>query len=144
MTSLQKTIAQVPNKSRMLFAIYGDNGFTPLKLKNTIAANPDLVLHYDGTILNTKNAGTFIGIIGYGRSYSAGNIFMDLGKKLYVQTEGRTDYILTYVQQVKGANAEGVPDNYDIESTTSGNFWICTWAADNDSAAIGVNVVRAG
>jgi len=144
MTSLQKSIAQIPSRSRLLFAISGDSGFTQLKLTNAIAANPTAVVMYDGTILNTTNADTFLGYINYGRTFTTGNIFRDLGKTLYLQTNGRTDYILTYVQQVQGPFAEGVPDNYNVNSTTAGNFYICTWAANNTTGGIGVNVVRSG
>ena len=127
-----------------MFAISGDSGFTQLKLTNAIAANPTAVVMYDGTILNTTNADTFLGYINYGRTFTTGNIFRDLGKTLYLQTNGRTDYILTYVQQVQGPFAEGVPDNYNVNSTTAGNFYICTWAANNTTGGIGVNVVRSG
>jgi len=144
MTSLQTSFAQIPKRSRILFAIGGDAGFTQLKLTNAINAHPESVLSNDGTVLNTTNAGTFITKTGYGRSFATGDIFRDLGKELYVQTNGRTDYILSYVQQIQGATTEGVPNNYNVNSTTAGNFWICTWAADNATAAIGVNVVRSG
>ena len=144
MSSLQKSIAQIPSRSRLLFAISGDSGFTQLKLTNAIAANPTAVVMYDGTILNTTNADTFLGYINYGRTFTTGNIFRDLGKTLHLQTNGRTDYILTYVQQVQGPFAEGVPDNYNVNSTTAGNFYICTWAANNTTGGIGVNVVRSG
>jgi hypothetical protein len=144
MSSLQKSIAQIPSRSRLLFAINGDSGFTKLKLTNAIAAHPTAVVMYDGTILNTTNADTFLGYINYGRTFTTGNIFRDLGKTLYLQTNGRTDYILTYVQEVQGPFAEGVPDNYNVNSTTAGNFYICTWAANNTTGGIGVNVVRSG
>ena len=144
MTSLQTSFAQIPKRSRILFAIAADSGFTQLKLTNAISAYPNLVVSNNGTVLNTTNAGTFIGNIGYGRSFETGNIFRDLGKELHVQTNGRTDYILSYVQQIRGATTEGVPDNYNVNSTSQGNFWICTWAADVITAAIGVNVVRSG
>lgn len=144
MTSLQTSFAQMPKRSRILFAVSGDAGFTQLKLTNTISAYPNLILSNNGTVLNTTNASTFIENTGYGRSFITGNIFRDLGKELHVQTNGRTDYILSYVQQIKGATTEGVPDNYNVNSTTLGNFWICTWTANNDTATIGVNVVRSG
>ncbi len=144
MTSLQKSFSQIPHRSRLLFAIAGDSGFTQLKLTNAIAAHPSDVLKYDGTILNTTEAGTFLGYINYGRTYATGNVFRDMGKTLHMQTNGRTDYILTYVQQVQGPLAEGVPNDYNVNSLTAGNFWICTWAADNVTGGIGVNVVRSG
>lgn len=144
MSSIQRSPAQIPYKSRLLFAINGDSGFTQLKLTNAIAAYPSAVLQYDGTILNTTNADTFLGYINYGRAFSTGNVFRDLGKTLHLQTNGRVDYILSYVQQVQGPKAEGVPNNYDVNSTSAGNFWICTWAANNDAGGIGVNVVRSG
>jgi hypothetical protein len=144
MSSLQKSYAQIPSRSRLLFAINGDSGFTQLKLANTVAAHPTAVVLYDGTILNTTNADTFLGYIGYGRSFTTGSVFRDLGKTLYLQTNGRIDYILTYVQEVQGPLAEGVPDNYNVSSTTAGNFYICTWAANVASGGIGVNVVRSG
>ena len=126
----------------MLFAINGDSGFTQLKLSNTVAAHPTAVVLYDGTILNTTNADTFLGYINNGRTFTSGNVFRDLGKTLYVQTNGRIDYIFTYVQEVQGPLTEGVPDNYNVNSTTAGNFYICTWAAD--VAGNQVNVVRSG
>jgi hypothetical protein len=144
MTSVQRGLSQTPFKSRLLFAITGDSGFTQLKLTNAIAANQSAVLQYDGTILNTTNADTFLGYINYGRAFSQGEVFRDLGKTLHLQTNGRVDYILSYVQQVQGPRAEGVPDNYDVNSTSAGNFWICTWASNIASGGIGVNVVRSG
>jgi len=142
MTSMLTSYAQIPTRSSVLFAIAGDSGFTQLKLTNTISANPASVLVYDGTVLNTTNADTFIGYINYGRSYNTGELFKDLGKKLYLQTNGRIDYIFTYVQQINGPKAEGVPDNYNVNSTTAGNFWMCTWSAGGPG--ISMNVVRAG
>ena len=144
MSSLQKSFAQIPSRSRLLFAINGDAGFTTLKLTNTIAANPTAVVMYDGTILNTTNADIFLGYIGTGRTFTTGNVFRDLGKTLHLQTNGRTDYIFTYVQQVQGPFAEGVPDNYNVNSTTAGNFYICTWAANVSAGAASINVVRSG
>jgi hypothetical protein len=144
MTSLQSSFMQIPNKSRLIMALSDDNGFTQLKLTNTIAANRASVLSYDGTILNTVNASTFIGYINYGRSFQQYNQFRDLGKKLYIQTRGRTDYILSYVQDIHGINAEGVPDNYNINSTSAGNFWICTWAAIPDGPLLSVFAIRTG
>ena len=142
MTSLQKSFSQIPQRSRLLFAIAGDSGFTQLKLTNAIAAYPRDVLHFDGTILNTTEASAFIRNIDYGRMYATGNVFRDMGKTLHVQTNGRTDYILTYVQQVQGPLAEGVPNDYNTDSLSNGNFWICTWTADIDAGAISMNVVR--
>jgi hypothetical protein len=144
MSSLQKSFSQIPSRSRLLFAVAGDSGFTQLKLTNAIAANSSAVLQYDGTILNTRDAGAFIGYIDYGRSFATGDLFRDLGKTLHIQTNGRTDYILSYVQQIRAFKSEGVPPNYNENSTTGGNFWICTWNADNANAGIGVNVVRTG
>ena len=144
MTSLQKSFSQIPSRSRILFAIEADSGFTQLKLTNAIAAHSSSVIQYDGTILNTEDAGAFIGYINYGRTFAKGDIFRDLGKTLHIQTNGRTDYILTYVQQMRAFKSEGVPPNYNENSTTGGNFWICTWNADNANAGIGVNVIRTG
>ena len=144
MSSLQKSIAQIPNKSRLIYAVYGDNGFTQLKLDTAVAAHPSAVLLYDGTILNTRNADAFIGYINYGRAFNAGDVFRDLGAKLYLQTDSRIDYIFSYVQQVQGPNSEGVPSNYAVNSLSAGNFWICTWAANIASGGIGMNVVRSG
>ena len=144
MSSLQKSIAQIPSRSRLLFAISGNAGFTKLKLTNAVAAHSTSVVLYDGTILNTTDADTFLGYIGTGRTFTTGSVFRDLGKTLYVQTNGRTDYIFTYVQQVQGPFAEGVPDNYNVNSTTAGNFYICTWAANVSGGVASVNVVRSG
>ena len=146
MTSLQSGFAQIPSKSSMLFAIAGDSGFTQAKLAAAIAAHPTAVKMYDGTILNTTDADTFIGYINYGRSFSTGDTFQDLGKKLYIQTNGRLDYIMTYVQTINGPTTEGVPSNYAVGGTslTAGKFYICTWAANTATGGFGVNVVRAG
>jgi len=143
MTSLQSSFMQIPNKARLIIALENSDGFTQLKLTNTIAANSAAVLSYDGTILNTVNANAFIGYINKGRSFNKYNQFRDLGKKLYIQTRGRTDYILSYVQDIHGINAEGVPDNYNVNSTSAGNFWICTWAAIPDGP-LSVFAIRAG
>jgi len=144
MSSLQKSFAQIPYTTRLLFAIAGDSGFTQLKLDTAIAAHPSNVLMYDGTILNTTNADTFLGFINYGRTFSTGDVFRDLGPKLYLQTASRNDYIFSYVQQVQGPASEGVPDNYAVNSLSAGNFWICTWAANISTGGISVNVVRTG
>jgi hypothetical protein len=142
MSSLQKSFAQIPTRSRLLFAINSDSGFTQLKLANTLTAHPTAVHLYDGTILNTTNAHTFLGNINDGRNFTTGDVLRDLGKSLYIQTNGRTDYIFTYVQQVQGPLTEGVPDNYNVSSTTEGNFYVCTWAAN--IAGNYVNVIRSG
>ncbi|NDH69042.1 MAG: hypothetical protein EBY22_14290 [Gammaproteobacteria bacterium] len=144
MSSLQKSFAQIPYTTRLLFAIAGDSGFTQLKLDTAIAAHPSNVLMYDGTILNTTDADTFLGFINYGRTFSTGDLFRDLGPKLYLQTASRNDYIFSYVQQVQGPASEGVPNNYAVNSLSAGNFWICTWAANIATGGIGVNVVRTG
>lgn len=144
MSSTQRSFSQIPRTAKFLLAIYADSGFTQLKLTNAIASNSAAVLSYDGTILNTTNAGAFIGYINYGRAYSAGQMFRDLGKTLYIQTNGKNEYILTYVQEVSGFGSEGVPANFDVNSTTAGNFWICTWNGNNATAGVGVNVVRTG
>jgi len=142
--STQRYYSQIPKKSRIIYSINSDSGITQLQLTNTINANPGLIIKNNGTILNTTNANTFISATGYGRTFTSNTIFRDLGKQLHIQTKGRTDYILTYVEEVNGAKTEGVPDNYNINSTTLGNFWICTWAADEIAPALSVNVVRAG
>ena len=146
MTSLQSSYMQIPNRSRLLIALETNYGITPLKLTNTITANPASVLKYDGTMLNTVNATTFLGLVSTGsnRDFTKYNQFRDLGKKLYVQTNGRTDYIFSYVQEIHGINAEGVPNNYNVNSTTAGNFWICTWAAIPDAPRFSVYVARIG
>ena len=145
MSSLQKSYSQIAPRSKFLFSISSDSGFTQLKLNNAVDANPGLVLGNNGTVLNTTDASAFIGAIGYGRSYRQGVMFRDLGKTLHVQTKGRTDYIMTYVQEVRGFKSEGVPNNFGVSSTSTGNFWICTWNGDNSSndTGISVNVVRA-
>jgi hypothetical protein len=140
--SIQRGFSQIPNKSRLIFAIAGDAGFTELKLENAVAANASSIILYDGMILNTANADAFIGYINYGRSFNTGDVFRDLGKRLYLQTRGRIDYIFSYVQQVNGPISEGVPANYAINSLTAGNFWICT--GGGGGGGIGINVVRAG
>jgi len=145
MSSLQKSFSQIAPRSKFLYSIFDDSGITQLKLKNTIEANPGLVLDNNGTVLNTTDAGAFIGVTGYGREFKAGILFRDLGKTLHIQTKGRTDFILTYVQEVRGSKSEGVPNNFGVNSTSKGNFWICTWNGDNSSpdTALGVCVVRA-
>jgi len=145
MSSLQKAYSQIAPRSKFLYSVNDDAGFTQLKLNQAIDANPGLVLGSNGTVLNTTDAGAFIGAIGYGRSYKHGIMFRDLGKTLHIQTKGRTDYIMTYVQEVRGLKSEGVPNNFGVSSTTTGNFWICTWNGDNQSPDTGlsVNVVRA-
>ena len=142
MTSLQTSYAQISGKSRLLFAINGDSGFTDLKLQNAVAAHASSIIMYDGMILNTVDAGAFIGYINYGRSFSAGEVYSDLGKRLYIQTRGRNDYIFSYVQALNGPLTEGVPADYSVNSVSSGAFWICTGGSGGDS--IGINVVRAG
>lgn len=142
--STQRNYSQIPKKSRILYSINQDAGFTDLALANTITANPTRIIKNNGTVLNTTNALTFLTATGNGRSFGANTIFKDLGKQLHVQTNGRTDYIFTYVTEIIGSKTEGVPDNYNINSTTAGNFWVCTWAADESIGTITMNVVRAG
>ena len=146
MSSVQSGYAQIPSRSKYLYAVAPSSEFTQLKLNNTIAAYPNSVLMYDGTILNTTDAKAFLTSALSGNTQTtAGDRFRDLGKNLYLQTRGRNDYIFTYVQEIKGHVTEGVPSNYNINSTTAGNFWLCTWAAnDNANAGIGVFVVRTG
>ena len=146
MSLLARAARQVDTRSNLFFAVYGDTGFTPLKLANTIAAHPTSVLSNLGTVLNTTEAGTFIGNIGYGRSFNQGDMFLDLGKELVIQTNGRTDYVYRLVQTVKGSGSEGVPENAGTPSLNSGNFYICVWNADNTSGscANSANVVRVG
>jgi len=146
MSILARAARQVDTRSKLLLAVYGDSGFTPLKLANTIAANPSAIVSNLGTVLNTTEAGTFIGNTGYGRSYDSGDLFRDLGKELIIQTNGRTDYVYRLVQTVKGRGSEGVPENAGTPSLNSGNFYICVWNADNtsNSCANSANVVRVG
>jgi len=146
MSLLARAKSQVPTRSNLFFAVYGDSGFTPLKLANTIAANPSAIVSNIGTVLNTTEAGTFIGSIGYGRSFNQGDMFLDLGKELVIQTKGRTDYVYRLVQSVKGSGSEGVPENAGTPSLNSGNFYICVWNADNNSGTLanGTCVVRVG
>ena len=146
MSLLGRAARQVDTRSKLLLATNSDEGFTPLKLATAIAAHPTLVLSNLGTVLNTTEAGTFIGNIGYGRSYTSGDLFRDLGKELVIQTNGRTDYVYRLVQTVKGSGSEGVPENAGTPSLNSGNFYICTWNADNTSGscANAMLVVRVG
>jgi len=141
---MQRFYSQIPKRSRIIYSINQDGGFTDLTLANTITANPKLIIKNNGTILNTTNATTFLTATGNARTFTANTIFKDLGKQLHVQTNGRTDYIFTYVLELIGSKTEGVPDNYNIKSTTLGNFWLCTWAADDTIGPFGVYAVRAG
>lgn len=149
MSSIQRQFAQIPNRSRLLYTIGTGTGFTRFGLSNAIAAHPTLVKMYDGTILNTTNGNTFASLYLTGVSIAAGSIYRDMGKQLYVQTNGMTEAIYTYCQLVQGPYSEGVPDAYNVTNSTSvGNVYICTWTNDTTGATphlpITVSAVRTG
>ena len=145
MTSMQKAYSQIPYKSRLFVAVLSGNGFTQAALDTAITASTRIIKN-GGSMLNTTDATAFVNGVAKraftGTDVGPTNMFRSLGKELRILTNGRTDYILTYVQNINGLASEGVPSNY--ASATLGNFWICTWIADGVAPALTVGVARLG
>ena len=145
MSSVLASYSQIPVRSKYLFAVTTSNhgGFTSDQLAAAVASNPSNILTYDGTILNTVSAASFLGSIGE-ESYNAivtGELYRDLGKKLYVQQNGMSCAIFTYSQAVYDAGLE----NEGVGNAP--NLWICTWQAAGTACPnqyMMVKVVRAG
>uniref|UniRef100_A0A6C0L9S1 Uncharacterized protein n=1 Tax=viral metagenome TaxID=1070528 RepID=A0A6C0L9S1_9ZZZZ len=143
MSSIQSQFAQIPNSVRLLYVVTGGNAFSKSTLLTYLAANKSLIYGFDGTVLNAKNGNTLLTSIFNAQSptipVSPGNIYRDMGKKLYLQTNGVLQDIFTYCQLVQGPNTEGVPNDY----STNGNVYICTWTNDTDSGQTAL-VARSG
>ena len=133
MSSIQSHFAQIPNSVRLLYVVNGGNAFTKATLQSAVAANRTLLNGFDGTILNAKNGDTFLNsiLLNSPQTVSPGNIYRDMGKKLFIQTNGLTESIFTYCQLVQGPTTEGVPTNYNTTDTV----YICTWT--NDTQGVG-------
>jgi len=134
MSSIQSQFAQIPNSVRLLYIVEGGNAFAKSTLLTYLAANKSLIYGFDGTVLNARDGNSLITNIISAESptipVTPGNIYRDMGRKLYVQTNGVTVCIFTYCQLVQGPNTEGVPANY----STKGNVYVCTWSSDTESA----------
>jgi hypothetical protein len=128
MSSVQRDFAQIPNSVRLLYVVNGGNAFTKAKLLSAVAANNTLINGFDGTVLNAKNGDTFLNdfLLASPQTVSPGNIYRDMGKKLFIQTNGVIESIFTYCQLIQGPTTEGVPTNY----STTDTVYICTWTND--------------
>jgi hypothetical protein len=133
MSSLLRTFAQVPTQVKYLYAIENGTGLTPTAVSTAVATYRSQVIGYDGTILNTRAASTFLGNIGT-TSFTASDTFVDMGKSLYIQTSGRDIYRFRLFQKINGPESSGVPANY-----TSANLYILIWSADPATKAVVVS-----
>ncbi len=134
MSSVQSHFAQIPNQTRFL---YCDNpqssfSFTKANLTSILTSRKSDIIGFDGTILNVKNGNVHDDLIAVGTSLSSGDVYKDMGKKLYIQRYGQMHAIYSYCQVV-GSNGsssvglltEGVPN--------TPNVYICTWASTNEN-----------
>jgi len=126
MSSVVRGFSQIPNASKYMFVPFAKNhgGFTQADLDSVISGNPELVIQYDGTILNSSNAWNLIGNIDYDNavnSIAAGDIYRDMGKQLHIMQDGVKIASFRYGQKVDDGNngAEGVGSHP--------NLWLCTW-----------------
>ena len=110
-------------------------GFNTTVFLTAINGNSN-VISYDGTILNTTNPNTVLSSISGGVNVAIGELYRDMGKKLYVQQNGINCAIFTYAQLVDDAGAvnEGVPN--------VPNIWICTWQAAGTTCVSPYGMVR--
>jgi len=124
MSSVLSSYAQIPARSRFLFATASSNhgGFTNSTLVSQIAAKT-YVIAFDGTILNTTDVGSFLGQMnGSAVPIAAGDLYRDMGKELHILQNDVKIAIFRYGQKVydqPGNPSEGVG--------AAPNIWICTW-----------------
>ena len=140
MSSVLSAYAQLPSRGQYFYCVKDNNnyaGFTTASLESAVAANPDYVLQYDGTILNTTDAVYLLGEISHNIDFSIGDGFRDMGKTLYVQQNAALFAKFTLVQLIDdgGDGREGVP---------SGNppFWTCTWQSSGETCVTRFGMVR--
>ena len=124
MSSLQRQYAIQAPRSKYMVSLSTGTGFTQSALQTAVNSYRSEVLMYEGPIVNTTGASTFLGHIST-RSFLNTILFMDLGKVLVFQTRGQDVYKFRLVQEINGGASEGVPGNYPTNA-----FYICTWSAD--------------
>ena len=135
MSSIQASPAQIGGRVKYLTAISSASlAFTPANLATAIADDGATYAVRDlGGIINTNDAAGFVGQITTS-SYTSGNQYRDMGKDLYIQTNGVNVYHYRLAQPVSGATTEGVPAAY-----STANVYVQVWAA-----AGGSDFVRSG
>lgn len=134
MSSVLRTYSQVDTNTGFFVALldnatedYARLGFYPADLAT--ALNTSLtVTTYNvqnlGSIINTNNASLFVATINTNQSvdYNQADQFRDLGKRLYLQTNGMNTFIYCLVERMESVDTEGVPLNPDV-------FYTLVWAA---------------
>lgn len=133
MSSLLRSYAQVPIPVKYLYAIENSSGLTPSAVRTAVTTYRTQVNGYDGTILNTKAASTFLGNIST-TNFTAGENFVDMGKSLVIQTNGRDIYRFRLFQKINGPESSGVPVDY-----VNGSLYILIWSADPATKAVTVS-----
>ena len=145
MSSVARGFSQIPATGQYLFVPASSNhgGFTAASLATTLSNDSSYVLSYDGTILNTTNAATFLNDISSPVGISSGDVYRDMGKQLHVYEDGVKIALFRYAQKVEDPNAS--THNEGVGS--SPNIYICTWQAAGvycPNAYAMVKVVRTG
>lgn len=130
MASMYRSYAQQAPRSKYILSLSSGTGFTLAALQSAVTTYAQSVLQYEGPIVNTTAASTFLGNIST-RSFNSSVAFMDLGKLLVFQTRGQDMFRFRLVQEINGGSTEGVPGNYPTNQ-----FYICVWSADPSVKAV--------
>ena len=141
--SVLRSYAQIAPRIHDMYVPADSNhgGFRAVDLLARVSANAANVKSFDGSMLNTLNAGDFLNGIDNPVGLYTKDVYRDLGKELVVFQMGVKVAVFRYAQRIydNGPLYEGVGD--------SPNIYICTWQSAGGncpSAYAMVKVVRTG
>ena len=128
MSSVSSSFAQTPRSGKYLFApaesAYG--GFSVASLTAAVASNASIVKSFDGSMLNSTNAVSFISSIGAPTHIYAGDLFLDMGKQLHVMENGVLVAIFRLAQKMMD------PSSY-TEGINADSIYICTYQSSGSN-----------
>lgn len=112
MSSVGSSFKQLASSDRFLVArVAGSteyHGFTAASLETALAAVP--TARRVGSVVNTVDASAFVDATT-ARTFSLGDMFVDVGKTLYIQENSMVAYVYKLVKPLANIAAEGVDGN---------------------------------
>jgi hypothetical protein len=147
MSSIGRGFSQIPPGSKYMFVPRDstNGGFTPAVLDTVISSNTNLIVSYDGTVLNTTDSDAFLtAIVSEGtQSITLGNLYRDMGKQLHLYQNGVKTVVFRLGQKVEDPDVEVYTEGVG----TSPNIYLCTWQSQGSQCPnpLGmIKVVRTG
>jgi len=136
MSSIERSYRAIDSNVKFFICVsnVSNIGFTVSDLESKILEQASFV-EWLGSVVNATgiSASSFVSSISPSIDISGGELLRDMGKTLYIQDNATNYSIYKLVQQVDGAESEGVPNN--------STFNVPNWNASGSNIA---NLARTG